>query len=308
MQKLPRLAGLDHSAALLRQGYGFIPDACDRLGSDGFRARIMLRDVVCLRGPEAVALVYSDTVTRQGSVPGTVLRLLQDKHSVQQQDGAAHRHRKALFLRMLMQDGAVTALRDQFRTRLAAARAEWRTEAEVVLIEAINPVLTDAVCAWVGLPDLPRPNGLADTLYRMSDRAGGFGPATWAALWRRSGVERWLRGLIADARAGTVAVRKDTPLCQLIAHRDPDGNPLDDATLAVELLNILRPVVAIGRYIAFAAMHLGRAPGWRDRLHGGDPALAESFAEEVRRLSPFFPAVGAITLRPVEWQGHPLAA
>lgn len=66
--RLPRRPGLDHSAAFLRQGHAFIPATCDRLQTDGFRARLMLHDVTCLRGPAAVALVYSDAVTRKRSV------------------------------------------------------------------------------------------------------------------------------------------------------------------------------------------------------------------------------------------------
>jgi fatty-acid peroxygenase len=304
MPQLPRLPGLDQSRAFLRQGYGFIPATCDRLGTDGFRARLMLRDVICLRGPEAVALVYSDAVTRKGSVPGTALRLLQDRHSVQQQDDADHHHRKALFIRMLMEQGSVTALQAEFREALRVALKDWSQKTEIVLIEAINPVLTRAVCRWAGLSGVAQPRHLADTLYRMSDRAGSFGPATLLALWRRRGVESWLRGLVAGARAGTVPVEPDTPFAHLLGHRDLSDMPLDAATLAVELLNILRPVVAIGRYITFAVLYLHRQPNWAARFQAGEFALLDPFVEEVRRIAPFFPAVGAVTTRPIVWKGN----
>jgi fatty-acid peroxygenase len=74
---------IDATVALLREGYEFIPNRCGRLNSDIFLTRLMLRKVICMRGPEAAALFYgSDNLTRVGSMPQTVLRLLQNKGSV----------------------------------------------------------------------------------------------------------------------------------------------------------------------------------------------------------------------------------
>jgi fatty-acid peroxygenase len=73
------------------------------------------------------------------------------------------------------------------------------------------------------------------------------------------------------------------------------------------VVNVLRPVVAVGRYIGFAAMALHQNPDWRARFASGDLALLEPFAEEVRRLYPFFPAVGGRACRRFEWRGHAFA-
>ncbi|MCA1439513.1 hypothetical protein I6F07_04610 [Ensifer sp. IC4062] len=48
-------------------------------------------------------------------MPWTVLRLLQDKDSVQQLDGAAHLRRKAMFIDVTMDDDAVASLVERFR-------------------------------------------------------------------------------------------------------------------------------------------------------------------------------------------------
>lgn len=96
---------IDATVALLREGYEFITNRCERLNSDIFSTRLMMRNVICMRGPAAAALFYgSDNLTRVGSMPQTVLRLLQDKDSVQQLDSEAHRHRKAMLVRMLVSD------------------------------------------------------------------------------------------------------------------------------------------------------------------------------------------------------------
>ncbi|MDF2096949.1 hypothetical protein [Aquibaculum arenosum] len=79
---VPRLEGFDHTLPFLREGYDFISRRCDRLQSDRFLTRLMLRPVLCTRGAEAAEMVYEGgRFTRQGALPPTTLRLLQDKGS-----------------------------------------------------------------------------------------------------------------------------------------------------------------------------------------------------------------------------------
>jgi fatty-acid peroxygenase len=85
------------------------------------------------------------------------------------------------------------------------------------------------------------------------------------------------------------------------------ASTLDDQTAAVELLNVVRPTVAVAWFGTFAALAVDEHPGWRDRLRT-DPAAREAFAHEVRRYYPFVPALAARTRRPLTWEGHHLAA
>lgn len=102
---IPRASELDNTLAFLWEAYTFISRRCDRLGSELFRMRIMLTPVVCMRGAAAAQFFYEDDrFTRQGAMPQTTLRLLQDKGSVQSLDGAAHRHRKGLFMSLMTPD------------------------------------------------------------------------------------------------------------------------------------------------------------------------------------------------------------
>ncbi len=50
------------------------------------------------------------------------------------------------------------------------------------------------------------------------------------------------------------------PAYTSVWHRDPYGNLLDPGVAAVELINILRPTVAVARYVAFAAVALHEFP------------------------------------------------
>jgi fatty-acid peroxygenase len=73
---------------------------------------------------------------------------------------------------------------------------------------------------------------------------------------------------------------------------------------AVELLNVIRPTVAISWFLAFSGHALIRWPSHRERLASGDPAFAEAWAHEVRRFYPFAPFIGGRAPRPVEWEGE----
>ena len=61
---IPRAPGFDQSLHFVRDGYDFIARQCDALGTDIFQGRLMLRNVVCMRGAPAAELLYgSDKFT-----------------------------------------------------------------------------------------------------------------------------------------------------------------------------------------------------------------------------------------------------
>lgn len=148
---------------------------------------------------------------------------------------------------------------------------------------------------------------LAHRLARMIDNTGRFGPAAWLALMSRRHVERRLARLTAAVRGGSLKVPEGCAL-KVIAldHRDADGAPLSQPAAAVELLNLLRPIAAISRWVVFTGLALARNPQWQKRFTEGHDDELESFVEEVRRLYPFFPFVGARPRRDLDWQGYSL--
>lgn len=62
--------------------------------------------------------------------------------------------------------------------------------------------------------------------------------------------------LIEQVRAGQLTVPEECALFAVAQHRDLDGNLLDQNIAAVDLLNVLRPTVAIARYATFAVLSL----------------------------------------------------
>ncbi|WP_232520684.1 cytochrome P450 [Rhodobacter sp. CZR27] len=306
--RIPRDPRLDGSVGLLREGYRFISDLCDSAGSDIASTRIRLRDVICLRGGSAVGLFYgAEGLTRVGAMPGSVLHLLQDRGSVQQLEGPEHRHRKALFLSIAMDRARVATLIEIFRDEWRAALPDWERQESIVLQQEAARVLTRAACRWTGVENQPE-DRLADEIFDMIDKAGSFGPRNWLAQLRRVGTERRLSRLVEKVRAGEVVPDAATALHVIAFHRDAAGGMLPPEIAAVELLNILRPTVAVGRYITFLALALHREATWRELFRSGNLELAGDFAEEVRRISPFFPFTAAVTTRPLRWEGHDLPA
>ena len=308
MPAIPHAAGIDNTIPFLREAYTFVSRRCERLGSDLFTTRIMLTPVLCMRGAEAARVFYDgDRFTRQGAMPQTVLRLLQDKGSVQGLDGAAHRHRKALFMSLMSPDG-IARIAGLLEHHWREALPRWTSMAEVRLLPAIGDVLTRTACDWAGVPvperDMP---ALSRELQAMIREAGHVRPGTLYALALRRRTERRMRRLVEDVRAGRVTPPEGSALAAVARHREPDGTPLGSDAAAVELINLLRPVVAVNRFIIFAALALHQHPEWRQRL-ADDEAWLEPFVQEVRRFYPFFPLVGGRVRRGFEWAGHRFAA
>lgn len=299
----------DSTVAFLREGYPFISSRCDALGTDLFTSRLALMPVTFIRGEEAAGIFYDrDRFTRAAAMPPTIQHLLQDKGSVQSLDGAAHTRRKQAFLSLMGSEDM-----DRLGTIF---EEEWRAAAEhpgdrqrIVLHDVAREILTRTACRWSDIPlaetDVPR---LTSDLSLMIDQVARFGPANWYAQGRRRGTERWAAGLIERVRRDELAPRPGTALHVFAHHTDDEGNRLSPETAAVELINILRPTLAVSRFIAFAAVALEQYPRWRRTFAAGDESDLEPFVQEVRRFYPFFPAVPGRVREPFEWSGHRFGA
>lgn len=302
---IPRDPTLEAGPDLLREGYEFIPDRCRRLQSDAFETRLMFRRVVCISGVEAARIFYEPgRFTRRGAIPQTALRSLQDKGSVATLDGADHRHRKAMFLG-IMTPAAVERMADAFEGEWRARLRQWSRRSSVIFFDEMTAILTRSVCAWAGVP-LGEREAAARTgeFAAMIDGAGAVGPRNWRGLWLRRRTEKWARSAIEEIRAGRLAPPEGSPAKIIAEHGDQTGALLPIQIAAVELINILRPTVAVDRFITFSALALHDHPALRATLAAASDEEVESFVQEVRRFYPFFPAVGGRALESFTWRGH----
>lgn len=308
MPNAPSLWMPDHTLPLLANPYHFISETARRLGTDAFETRLLLRRTICMTGPEAAAVFYDPArFQRSGAAPGRLEKTLFGQGGVQGLDGEEHQHRKQVFLDIITPEAtgdlAATV------TRYWSVYAErWAQAGQVELYPQIQELLTRAVCEWAGVA-LAEDEVSERTrqLTALFDDAGAIGPRHWRSRVARKSADRWARALIASIRAGELQPPPASTAYRIARHTASDGTPLPAQIAAVELLNVLRPTIAVSVYVTFVAHALAEHPEWRQRLTAGDGAEDMLFVQEVRRHYPFFPAVAAVVREDFLWGGQRFA-
>ncbi|MEV2239365.1 cytochrome P450 [Micromonospora sp. NPDC049891] len=300
------ISRLDNTLPLAVRGYAWLPNRLRRVDSDVLRTRLLGQRAVALRGPAAAEWFYDERhVRRHGAIPEPVRGTLFGRGAVHTLDGDAHRVRKAMFM-ALLNGGGVDDLVSRAEGAWDEAVPSWAGR-RVVLFDEAAQVLTRAVCDWTGIPvrrdEVP---ALAADLVAAVDGFATAGPRHWRARRARGRRERWIADLVQRVRVGSTEVPSGSAVTAVAEHRDVDGRPLDARTAAVELLNIIRPTVAVTWFLTFAGHALHRWPSQRDRLRADDPAFARAFAHEIRRFYPFAPFVGGLAVADLSWRGVPI--
>jgi fatty-acid peroxygenase len=301
---IPRLPGIDHTAAFLADPYRFFSRACARLDSDVVQVRLMLRPCIGLVGAQAAQLFYDkERFTRVGAAPEPVRATLLGKGALQSLDGDEHLVRKAFFLRATS-PGRVAALVARVEQGWRAAEQDWPLDQPFSLYEAAQDVLARAVCEWAGVP-LPAAEARQRTreLVALFDQAASGPAAHLRARRARRQAEHWLCVLVERSRRGEDVFPAGSVAHEAAQMRGARGALLPPRIAAVELLNVLRPTVAVSVYLVLGAHAMHRHPQWRGALTGQRPEAARAFVQEVRRCYPFFPAVAARTTRAFTWNG-----
>ncbi len=307
MPTLPRDRWPDASLPMMLDPYRYISRRARQLRSNAFRTRLMGRRAVCLTGPEAAAFFYAPGRTsRVGAAPQPIADVIFGRGGIQQLDGARHLHRKALFLALLQGeplDRLVLSLEEAWD----AAAGDWAGADSIDVFEETSQMLAAAVCAWAGVPverrALPE---VARMLRSLFLHAADFSPSYLRGRTNRARADRWARGAVLQARQDRVAGRAD-PVAQVAGWKEIDGNPIPADVAAVELLSVLRTTVAMSVYFTFVAMALHRHPEHRRRV-AADDRHAHAFVQEVRRLYPFFPVIGALATEELSWSGARIPA
>lgn len=305
MRQMPRDNRLDATIAFLRDPYRFISGQCRALGSDLFETRLMLAETICMSGAETARLFYDEhRFIRHNAMPPPIQKTLLGVGGVQGLDDEHHRARKRMLM-SLMTPEHIDQLVAQTAREWQDAIALWSKMGQLQLYPALHTLLTQAVCAWAGVPleDIQAAQRVRD-IAALFDQAGAIGPGHFRSRWARTQTERWLQQLVGDIRTGKYRP-SDRSAAHVIAwHRDPRGELLAPHIAAVELLNVLRPTVAVAVYIVFIAHALRQHPAIADDLRTGTEEKMHLFVQEVRRFYPFFPAIAARVRRTFEWNGY----
>ncbi|SFB06998.1 fatty-acid peroxygenase [Lentibacillus halodurans] len=303
---IPREKGLDHTLTMLSEGYQYILNRRRRFQSDIFQTRLLGgQKVICIGGEEAAEVFYDEEkFKRKGAVPNRIKESLFGKQAVQGLDGAAHKHRKQLFMSLMTRD-RLRDLTDITAKQWEIAMDHWHSKRKIVLFHEAEKIMCRIACEWAGVPLFASElNRRTSDLSSMIDAFGAVGPRYWRGRTARNRTERWIRNVIDQVRSGKRNSREDTALYKMAWHRGLNGELLDLQIAAVELINIIRPITAIGRYVTFGALAMHDFPEAKEKLKTGDDAYIRMFVQEVRRYYPFGPYLGAKVRSDFKWGGY----
>lgn len=307
MASLPFQDWPDSTATLMLDPYRHILSRCRKLGTQGFRTRLLGHDAVCLTGSEAARLVYDqEKFLREGAMPAIVRDVLFGKGGVQGLDKAAHHHRKSMFLRLMGPDADLEQVVALFDRECRRAADDWQGEIDV--FEKEKRILTRVAYVWAGLPlATATEKDTADRLANLFLHAGPSPTGQVKARNSRHHLEGEIARIVEQLRNGEIEADPDKALSVVGLWKDRDGNLLPSDVAAVDLLNVVRPTVAIAVYLVFVTHAMARHQEAVAALQGGD-GWPRAFVQEVRRTYPFFPATVAIAREDIEWQGETIEA
>lgn len=306
--KMPKHGGLDHTASVVKKGYKFISEVADSLDTDVFETRLLGQRMYCMRGSAAAELFYDESkFARENVAPMPLRKTLFGEGGVQGLDDEEHKHRKAMFMQLRDRMSPET-LGNSFQRHLEGAAAEWQNANEIVVYDEIKIVLTRFVCDWVGVP-LPKDDvqKRADQLAALFELAGATNLKHFKAWRARSGAEDWIEDLVKETRKHPAATEQNTPFALFCWHRGTEGELLEPRTVAVEVLNLLRPTVANAVWVAFTLKAIAEYPHAVEPIRAGEPDAVKYFAEEVRRFYPFFPFMLAKVRHNFAWDEYQFA-
>ncbi len=302
---IPKEEGLDHSLSLLREGYLYILNRRQSFHADIFETRLLGKKAICMGGKEAADVFYNNSkFKREGVAPNRVAETLFGKKGVQTLDGDAHKHRKKMFM-SIMSPERLEKLKAITGKHWGIALEKWQQMDEVVLYEETLEIMCRTACEWAGVPvEEKEVKKLADDLRAMFESPTAIGPSHWAGRHARNRVEKWISDLIEQVRDGKVNPEEGTALHTFAWHRDLEGHLLDPEIASVEVINILRPIVAIAVYITFSALAVHHYPEEREKLKSGNEKSVQMFVQEVRRYYPFFPFAAAEVKEDFIWKDY----
>lgn len=302
---IPRDKGVDNTLALSQEGYLFIKNRADKLLSDVFETHILGQKAICITGKEAAKIFYdSDLFLRHGFMPKRVQKTLFGENAIQGMDGKAHNHRKALFLSLMTPDNQ-NRLTKIVKEEWKSVIPKWENKKEVNLFKEAKEILCKAACLWAGVPlSEAEITSRAEDFALMVDSFGAVGVHHWKGRAARTRTEEWIKTVIENVRVGRLRAHKNSALYAMAFHKDLNNKMMDTNMCAIELINILRPIVAISTYIAFTALALYEYPKYKSELMSGDRKEIEMFVQEVRRFYPFTPLLGAKVKRNFIWKQY----
>lgn len=307
MEKVPEIKiKLTDVSQRLDEGYLLLSELRKEADAPVVKARLLNKEVIAVYGKEAARAFYDPAnFKRKGAMPKLVLKTLFGEGGVQTLDDEEHNQRKKVFMDLM----TPKRMEDYHRIvdRTLTEKME-HLQGELELFDVAKDVLFRSICEWSGI-DLTKMNEreinqLAEYQISMISSAVTNPITHIKGIENRKKSEKWAQSLIEDARINPVAGKENVALYAFANAKDTQGNLLPIDVAAVELLNIIRPTVALTVWIALMGHALFSRPDIYQRLHTEFDELQDSFIQEMRRYYPFFPMVPAFAKKDVTIDGY----
>ena len=290
----------------LEPSYTLLTDIREKAGAPVAKAEAFTKKLYVIYGSDAAQKFYDPkNFKREGAMPDLVIKTLFGEDGVQTLDGEEHHHRKNIFMDLMAPDRMDDYHKILDEKMTAALEAEQGT---FEFFSLTRRVLFETVTEWSGINLDHLSDEEIDDLskYQISMISGTFTSTVdhLKGVEDRKRSERWARKLIQSAREHPVPGKENVALYAFAQATDLDGELLPLDVAAVELLNIIRPTLALTVWAALMGHALFSRSDIYDQLKDNFDELQDSFIHEMRRYYPFFPAVPGISLQDVEIDGY----
>jgi fatty-acid peroxygenase len=238
---------------------------------------------------------------RRGALPSPIQEsLFGHMGVVQTLDAPEHQQRKDLFMQVLRNAHG-------FQNVFAEEWDQVMQLKEIDVMEQSKIALLKSVLRYLGYP-IPSDGELkdiAECCWTLITSFGASAPLVlpynrhWKARRARKRLYEYLAPHVQSIREKSVNTTDHslyTPMEQIVHAVD------DDTVVMDELLNVIRPVVAIAQYIGCSVHQLHESPEWKSQVLEDNNLVL--FANEVRRYYPFAPILGAISMTPFVVEDH----
>ena len=291
---------------LMNKGYNLLGELREDVDAPVVKAEFFNESITVIYGEEAARKFYDpENFKREGAMPKPVLKTLFGEDGVQTLDGKAHHHRKNYFMDLMTPERM-----EEYHQVLAKHLSEAldKQHGEFELFDLANKVLFNAISEWSGINlakfDKETLEKLAENQISMISSAVTSPTDHMKGISDRKESEKWAQELIKEARKHPVPGKENRALYTFANATDLNGELLPVEVAAVDLLNIIRPTVALTVWVALMGHALFAKEGIYNALQADFANLQDPFIQEMRRYYPFFPMLPAISISDVEIDGY----
>lgn len=270
---------IDQTLAFIRDPYRTISRYCYAKNTEAIETRIFFKKTWFLVGKDAAELFY-------------------DPAKIEQTNPLSKEHLLKVF-----QDN-FPKLKRIFSVWLATKAESWQRESEIILNEEFNEILTATACEWTGVR---LTNGdlkiRARELSSLTDQAG-IGLKQFISKASGNSVELWIQGLIEDIRSSGHEFKGQNIIDQMAWLKNADAKLLDPHLAALEMIALLRSIVALSSPMLFIVHALEENPECREPILLKEKNYSHRFIQEILRYYPITPPLLGYAREDFHWRGH----